>query len=92
MNIKDATFIRMGFYESGIQTIKDLLARFGNDELAGIIEGRQVYQHNDLWHVRLCVTDWEVVADAFLEHANDAWEASIAAEINDSLRNHGWRH
>ena len=92
MNVKDITFIRMGFYESGIQTIKDLLAENGHDVLASLIESRQFAGANGFWSVRLSVTDWETVSDAFLEHGNDAWEASIAAEIDDRLRNHGWRH
>ena len=95
MEVKDATFIRMGFYQSGIDTIKDLLAEHGRDELASTIEALQVARpstsYTVFYTVRLNVTDWETISDAFLEHSNTPWEASLAEEINDRLRNHGWR-
>lgn len=91
MNVKDVSYIRMGFYPTGIHTIQDLLARFGQDELASKIEHEQVPQHNGFITVRLSVTEWDTISEVFLEHANDAWEASVASEINERLQHHGWR-
>lgn len=97
MTVKDATMIRMGFYPTGIQTIKDLLAQNdgervpGGEALASKIESLQSPQGNGFISVRLSVSEWERISDAFLECGNDHWEASIASEINETLHNHGWR-
>ena len=91
MNVRDVSYIRMGFYPTGIQAIKDLVTRFGHGEIISKIDAKQKLQDNGFISIRLSVTEWETVSDAFLEHANDAWEASVASEINERLQHHGWR-
>lgn len=91
MNVRDVSYIRMGFYPTGIQAIKDLLARSGRDDIISKVEREQAPQPNGFISIRLSVTDWETVSSDFLEHGNDAWDGTIAGEINERLQHHGWR-
>lgn len=96
-SVRDRTFIRMGFYPTGIQTIQDILARYAErvsdkapDALATRIGEQAAGQVTPFQYIRLSVTEWEQVGDAFLECGNDQWEASIASEISEKLKHHGW--
>lgn len=97
MNVRNHSFIRMGFYRTGIDTILDLLGRYaertGNakmDDLASRINANVTGEAGGFLYIRLSITEWEQISEAFLECGNDAWEASIASEINERLQHHGW--
>lgn len=96
VEVKDVSFIRTGFYGTGIHTIQEILARYSErtgkgepDELASRI-ARFRGDWRGFTSLRLSVTEWELISEAFLECGNDHWEATIASEINEMLRNHGW--
>lgn len=87
----------MGFYPTGIQTIQDILARYAErssrpeaDALASRIGVQATGQAGHFINIRLSVTEWEQIGDAFLECGNDQWEASVDSEISERLRHHGW--
>lgn len=97
MYVRDVTFISSGFYPTGIQTILDILSRYGerseDTKVAELVSKINAVPQavQGFTYLRLSVSEWEQISDAFLECANDHWEASIASEIHETLRNHGYR-